>query len=102
MIRNPKNIKQEVKLWFFYMFDLGIVAGMTMFGVYIAKIFPLQPLVVTLVWIVFFLLGIFLCVRVPKNPNDRMISMIVYSLLTDRHTYEEISYEDHLKIKNNL
>lgn len=100
MIRNPKNIKQEVKLWFFYMFDLGIIAGTTMLGVYVAKMFPLQPFVVTLVWIVFFLLGVFLCVRVPQNPKDRMVFMIAYSLFTDRHTYEEISYDDKLKIKN--
>lgn len=44
MYRNPKNIKQEIKLFFFYLVDLGIVAGSVMASVYFAKLMPISPM----------------------------------------------------------
>lgn len=43
MKRNQKNTKQELKLTFFYLFDLGIITGTLMIALYLSKILLLGP-----------------------------------------------------------
>ena len=42
MYHNPKNTKQEIKLWAFYLLDIGIVGAMLFIASYVVKIIPLS------------------------------------------------------------
>lgn len=93
MYRNPKNIKQEIKLFFFYLVDLGIVAGSVMTSVYFAKIMPITPTMKFALYILAFIFGIWMCIRTANHPKERNILMVYYLLRMDRNRYHEIEFK---------
>lgn len=93
MYRNPKNIKQEIKLFFFYLVDLGIVAGCVMASVYIAKLTPINPTMKFILYILAFCIGVWSCIRTPNHPKERNILMVYYLLKMDRNRYHEIEFK---------
>lgn len=93
MYRNPKNIKQEIKLFFFYLVDLGIVAGMVMMSVYLAKLMPLTPPMKFALYGLSLILGIWMCIRTPSHPKERNALMFYYLLKMDRNRYHEIEFK---------
>ncbi|KLN95151.1 DUF5592 family protein [Enterococcus cecorum] len=93
MYRNPKNIKQEIKLFFFYLVDIGIVAGSVMTSVYLAKIMPITPTMKFVSYILAFIFGIWMCIRTSNHPKERNILMVYYLLRMDRNRYHEIEFK---------
>lgn len=92
MFQNPKNIKQEIKLFFLYIVDIAIVAASIVVSVYIAKIFPLSPAIKLLSYLVAGLFGIFLCIRTPSHPKDRMLKLIILMFRTDNNKYYDLEF----------
>lgn len=92
MYRNPKNIKQEVKLFFFYLMDIGIVAGCVFFSFYIAKLIPISESMKILLYIQSFCFGVWLCVRTPAHPQERNLAMIFHLLKMDRNSYHDVQF----------
>lgn len=92
MYRNPKNIKQEIKLFFFFLMDIGIVAGSVMTSVYFAKLMPITPLMKFLLYILFFIIGVWMCIRTPNHPKERNVLMLYYLFKMDRNRYHEIEF----------
>lgn len=93
MYRNPKNIRQEIKLFFFYLFDLAIVAGSVLFSVYVAKLFPLSPSMNLLLYFIAFVIGVWCCIRTPNHPKERNIVMVFHMIRMDRNRYHEIEFK---------
>lgn len=93
MYRNPKNIKQEIKLFFFYLVDLGIVAGCVMCSVYFAKLMPVSPLMKFAFYVLAFIVGVWMCVRTPNHPKERNILMVYYLVRMDRNRYHEVEFK---------
>jgi hypothetical protein len=95
MYRNPKNIKQEIKLFFFYLVDLGIVAGSVMASVYFAKLMPISPMMkfVIALYLLAFVVGVWMCVRTPNHPKERNILMLYYLFKMDRNRYHEVEFK---------
>lgn len=102
MYRNPKEIKQEIKLFFFYLLDLGIVAASVMLSVYLAKMFPVSASMKFLLYIVFFVIGVALCIRTPNHPKERNLNMIIHLFKMDRNRYHEIEFKKNKRGKIEL
>lgn len=94
MYRNPKNTKQEIKLWFFYLLDMGIVGGLMILASYILKIVPLSGGMQILFYILTAGFGIFLCAKTPNHPTDRNLTVIMQLLKMDRNNYYSIEYKN--------
>uniref|UniRef100_UPI00345024CB DUF5592 family protein n=1 Tax=Carnobacterium sp. TaxID=48221 RepID=UPI00345024CB len=88
--QNPKSTKQEIKLWAFYLLDIGIIVGMVMIASYITRIIPLSPLMEMFYYIASAIFGIYLCVRTPNHPTDRNIKVLVNLLKMDKNNYHSI------------
>lgn len=95
MYKNPKNIKQEIKLWAFYLFDILIVLAMPIIASYIIKIIPLKPKIQIFYYIVSICFGIFLCARTSSHPIDRNLKIFLYILRMDRNKYHAIDFDDY-------
>lgn len=102
MYRNPKNIKQEIKLFFFYLLDLGIVACNVMVSVYFAKLLPISPTMKLLLYVLAFVIGVWMCVRTPNHPKERNILMVYYLFRMDRNRYHEIEFKRNKRGKAEL
>uniref|UniRef100_UPI003F49060A DUF5592 family protein n=1 Tax=Bacillus multifaciens TaxID=3068506 RepID=UPI003F49060A len=94
MKRNPKNTKQEIKLMFFYLFDLGIIAGIVMFASYLSKILLLGAAAKISLYIVAFSLGVFLCIRPFSSPVNRNIKVIKDMFKMDRRKFDAIEIKE--------
>lgn len=90
MYKNPKNTKQEIKLWAFYLLDIGIVAAILVVASYITKILPLSPGMQIFYYIFSACFGIFLCIRTPSHPIDRNLNVLFNILKMDRNKYHSI------------
>jgi len=90
MYQNPKSTKQEIKLWAFYLLDIGIVVGMVMIASYVTKLFPLSPTMEMLYYIVSAVFGVYLCVRTPKHPTDRNLLVLFNLVKADKNNYHSI------------
>ncbi|WP_052522504.1 DUF5592 family protein [Caldibacillus thermoamylovorans] len=97
MYTNPKNTKQEIKLWAFYLLDIGIVGGLLILASYVIKIIPLSATMQITYYILSGCFGVFLCVRTPSHPLDRNLKMFLYILKMDRNKYHPIDIKDYRK-----
>ncbi|EPY6472545.1 DUF5592 family protein [Clostridium sporogenes] len=92
MYRNPKNIKQEIKLFFFYLLDLGIIALSVITSVYFAKVLPISAVMKLWLYFVAFCFGVWLCVRTPSHPKERNLVMLYHLAKMDRNRYHDIQF----------
>lgn len=95
MYKNPKNTKQEIKLWAFYLLDIGIVAGMMMLATYVIKIVPLSGTMTIVYYILSASFGIFLCAKTPNHPIDRNLNILIYLFRMDRNKYHAIDIKNY-------
>jgi len=94
MYTNPKSTKQEIKLWAFYLVDIGIVAGMLMIATYVKKVIPLGPGMTIFYYILSAAFGVFLCAKTPSHPTDRNYNILFYLFKMDRNKYHAIEIKD--------
>lgn len=94
MYHNPKNIKQEIKLYFFYLIDIGIVAGMVIAAVQLNKVLLLPGTMQLFFYILSGVFGVFLCIKTPSNPTVRNYKVLLNLLKMDRNSYHNFSHED--------
>lgn len=94
MYKNPKNTKQEIKLWAFYLLDIGIVIGLLIIATYVKKIIPISGGMTVFYYILSACFGIFLCAKTPSHPIDRNINILVYLFRMDRNKYHAIEFKD--------
>ncbi|PGZ57832.1 hypothetical protein COE58_24075 [Bacillus cereus] len=90
MKRNPKNTKQEIKLAFFYLIDLGVIAGIVMLASYVSKILLLGAVAKFLLYIVAAALGVFLCIKPFSSPTNRNRKVIIDMFKMDRRKFDSI------------
>lgn len=95
MYKNPKNTKQEIKLWAFYLLDIAIVAGMLIVATYVMKILPLSNGMTLFYYILSGAFGIFLCAKTPNHPIDRNISILIYLFKMDRNKYHTLEFKNY-------
>ncbi len=94
MYQNPKGTKQEIKLWAFYLLDIGIVVGMLVIANYITKIFPLSGGMEILFYIISICFGIFLCARTPSHPTERNLMVMINIFKMDNNNYHSIDIKN--------
>lgn len=94
MYKNPKNTKQEIKLWAFYLIDIGIVAGMLVLASYVVKVIPLGGGMTIFYYILSGCFGIFLCAKTPSHPIDRNIIILIHLFRMDRNKYHAVDVKD--------
>lgn len=102
MYHNPKNTKQEIKLWAFYLLDIGIVATMLFIASYVVKVLPLSPAMQIFYYILSACFGVFLCTKTPSHPIDRNITILMHLLKMDRNRYHAIDVKDFEQRKDGL
>jgi len=90
MIRNPKNVKHEIKIAFFYIVDAGLVVTMLILANYIAKIVPVGGFGKIMFYVIFGVLGLFLCIKPFNSPTNRNIKVIWNMLKMDNRNYHPI------------
>lgn len=95
MYRNPKNTKQEIKLFAFYLLDIGIVGLLLIMATYVMKIVPLDPGMKTFYYILSGAFGVFLCAKTPSHPIDRNFNILLYLFKMDRNKYHAIDITDY-------
>ncbi|PEF45151.1 hypothetical protein CON22_17875 [Bacillus cereus] len=94
MKRNPKNTKQEIKLTFFYLFDLGVIIGVVMVASYLSKVLLLGPVAKISLYIVAAALGIFLCIKPFSSPTNRNMKVILDMFKMDRRKFDAIEVKE--------
>ncbi|MDM5335781.1 DUF5592 family protein [Fictibacillus enclensis] len=94
MYRNPKNTKQEIKLFAFYLLDIGIVAAMLFIANYVMKVIPLNPVMSIIYYILSGAFGIFLCAKTPNHPVDRNASVLLHLFRMDRNKYHAVDVKE--------
>ena len=94
MYTNPKSTKQEIKLWAFYIVDIGIVAAMIMIATYVKKVLPLGPKMTIFYYILSAVFGVFLCAKTPSHPTERNYNILFYLVKMDRNKYHAIEIKD--------
>lgn len=94
MYRNPKNTKQEIKLWAFYLIDIGIVVGMIFIATYVLKVLPLGGTMTIFYYVISALFGLFLCAKTKNHPIDRNLNILFYLLKMDRNKYHPIDIKE--------
>lgn len=102
MYHNPKNTKQEIKLWAFYLLDIGIVGAMLFIASYVVKIVPLSGGMQIFYFILSACFGIFLCTKTPSHPTDRNITILLHIFRMDRNRYHAIDVKDFEQRKDGL
>ncbi|PFB88631.1 DUF5592 family protein [Bacillus thuringiensis] len=90
MIRNPKNIKQEIKLAFFYIIDGGIIAIMLILAGYMPNVVPIGGFGRLMFYVLFGLFGLFLCIKPYNSPTNRNLKVILDMLKMDNKNYHPI------------
>ncbi|EUJ34195.1 DUF5592 family protein [Brochothrix campestris] len=93
MYTNPKNIKQEIKILFFYFVDIMIVIGGFIVGVGISKPLHLSFGMTLFLEILTTLFALWLCVRAPSHPNERNLSVLIHLFKMDRNHHHSIEIE---------
>lgn len=93
IIKNPKNIKREIKLKLFYVLDLAIVTCMIILANYLNTVLYLTGTFSILLYILFLIFGIFLCIKPPNSPTNRNFVVIYHLLTSDRNQYIPIPDE---------
>ncbi|MFI8496633.1 DUF5592 family protein [Peribacillus butanolivorans] len=94
MYKNPKNTKQEIKLFAFYLLDIGIVAALLFIATYVMKVVHLSGGMTIFYYILSAAFGIFLCAKTPNHPIDRNLSLLLYLLRMDYNKYHAIDIKD--------
>lgn len=89
-IRNPKNVKQEIKLKLFYVLDLVIVVGMLMLANYLSQLLYVKQSYSIVLYIVFGLFGIFICIKPPGSPTNRNFMVLLHMFQRDKNKYVPI------------
>ncbi|EJQ36001.1 hypothetical protein IEE_05477 [Bacillus cereus BAG5X1-1] len=93
MMRNPKNVKQEIKLSFFYLIDAGIIAMMLILANYVTKIVPMGGVASIVLHVTFAVFGLFLCIRPFNSPTNRNVKVIWKMLKMDNKNYHPIDVD---------
>lgn len=91
IIRNPKNIKREIKLKLFYVLDLAIITGMLILANYINTVLYITGGFSVTLYVLFGLFGIFLCIKPPNSPTNRNLIVIYHLITFDKNQYTPIS-----------
>ena len=84
---NPKNTRQEIKMWFAPLMDIGIVGGCLFCAMMLNNILLLPSVFPVVLYILSGLFGLFLCLRTPQHPTDRMVVVLYHILKRDRNRY---------------
>jgi len=90
LYNNPKNTKQEIKLFAFYLLDIGIVAAMLMIAVYVNKVLPLTGWMQIFYYLISVIFGVFLCVKTPSHPTERNFQILLRIFRMDRNKYHAV------------
>lgn len=98
MYQIPKNTKQEIKLSFIYLRDLGIIAITFFIGSQIFEFFGVHGFMLMISYLFLFILGVWFCFKTSSHPVDRNISMITYYLIHNRNQYYEITRHSYLSL----
>lgn len=93
IIRNPKNIKREVKLKLFYVLDITIIAGMLILANYLNTVLYITGGFSIALYILFGLFGIFLCIKPPNSPTNRNLIVIYHLITFDKNQYSPVPDE---------
>ncbi|ANZ96204.1 DUF5592 family protein [Brochothrix thermosphacta] len=93
MYTNPKNIKQEIKILFFYFVDLLIILGGFVVGVALSKALHLSFAPKMILLVITTLFAFWLCVRAPSHPKERNLSVLFHLFKMDRNHYHSIEIE---------
>jgi len=88
--RNPKNTKQEVKLWIAPLMDIGIVGGCLFLAMILNNALMLPAVLPIILYILFGLFGLFLCLRTAQSPIDRMAKVLYHIAKRDRNRYHPL------------
>ena len=93
MYRNPKEIKTEVKMFFFYVMD-GVIFFVTLaLGVALLNRFNVNSVLSIIGYIFFGILGIFLALRTPRHPVERNLSLIIHIFKRDNNQYYDFQLD---------
>ena len=95
IFHNPKNTKQEIKLWAFYLLDIALVGAMIFIASYVIKIVPMTGGMQIFYYIMSGLFGIFLCAKTPNHPTQRNILILLYLLRMDRNRYHTVDVKNY-------
>lgn len=90
MLRNPKNTKQEIKIAFFYLIDAGIIGLMLIVASYMPKFIPVGGFGKVMFYVLFGMLGLFLCIKPHNSPTKRNGMVILDMLKMDNKNYHPI------------
>lgn len=93
MYTNPKNIRTEVKLFFFYVMDAAIFFVTLAVGVALLKQFHVIALLSIVGYFFFGVLGIFLAMRTSRHPIDRNLNMIIHFFRQNRNQYYDFQLD---------
>lgn len=88
-----KSISQELKLKSFYLLDLAIVFGPTVFLIVLQGNLRLPLVTSILIGVLLIALGLFLCAKPASNGGSRNLYTIYCLLVMDRRIYEVQSYQ---------
>lgn len=91
--KNPKNSKQEIKLWAFYLMDIAVVAASFMIASLLVKILNLSGVLSIAFEGLFVICGIYLCIQSPTHPTQRNYVVLKNMFLWDRNNYHQIDEE---------
>lgn len=94
MYRNPKNTKQEIRLWAFYILDIATVGALLFIATYVRKVIPLSGSMTVIYYILSAAFGVFLCAKTPSHPIDRNIKILLYLVRSDRNKYHAVDVKD--------
>lgn len=89
-LRNPRNVRQEIKFSLFYLIDAAIIAIMVVIANQILKVIPLGGVATVFFYVLFAGFGIFLCMKPFSNPTSRNFKVIWYMLKMDNNNYHPI------------
>jgi len=95
---NPRSTKYKVKLSFAYLEDIGIVGGLVFFAVWIKDALPLSGAMQLAFIILCGVFGVFLCIRMPAHPVDKIAMMLYHMARADRNKYHPIEIEGEMKL----
>lgn len=98
MYQIPKNTKQEIKLSFIYLKDLGIIAITYFIGTNIFDYFGVHGIMTIISYVFLIVLGIWFCIKTSTHPVDRNVSMLFYFLINNRNQYFDITRNNYQSV----
>jgi len=90
---NPKNTKQEIKLWAFYLGDAAVVVIMLMIASFFSKILLLPGSMQLICYVISFILGVYLCVKSSAHPTQRNYQVIWNLIKWDKNKYHSLELD---------